>query len=91
MKTLKNLLGALAISAMALMPVVGHAQSRVYLYHHGHRVNMIRSMNHRFSDIKSGVRYNTYKMSHRGRTTLTEQRQDARRESLYRARLNEQR
>ncbi|MFI5201787.1 MAG: hypothetical protein ACHQNE_05330 [Candidatus Kapaibacterium sp.] len=40
-----------------------------------------------WSNIKSGVRYDTYRMSHGGKTSLAEQRQDARHEALYRARL----
>ncbi len=40
-----------------------------------------------WSKVKSGVRYNTYKLSHGGHTSIAEQRQDARREVLYRARL----
>lgn len=82
MKNIRNLLAAVAIGAVALLPISSSAQS-VGLYHHGQRVNVARSLSNRFNDIKSGVKYDTYKMSHGGRTSMAEQRQDARREAMY--------
>ena len=84
MKNLRTLLAAVAIGAVSLLPISSSAQSRVELYRHGQRVNMGRTLSNRWNDIKSGVKYDSYKMSHGGRTSLAEQRQDARREGLYR-------
>ena len=82
MKNLRNLFAAIAIGAVSLLPITSSAQS-VTVYHRGERVNVGRSLSNRWRDIKSGVKYNTYKMSHGGRTSLEEQRQDARREAFY--------
>lgn len=91
MRKLRNLLAAIAVSAIALMPLSNTAQAQLVYYHHGHRVKVTRAVKNRWSDIKSGVRYNSDKLTHGGKTSLAEQRQDARREALYRAKMENQR
>ena len=68
MRKLKMLLAALTISGMALLPTVNSAQAQVVVYNHGHRVRAAQTAAQDWSDIKAGVRRDTYRMSHNGRT-----------------------